>query len=73
MLPFQSDRKEGGAVSMPIESQKLETQDEVDYLEYAAQDLLQALQSRDIKGIASALRAAFELCDMMPHEEGDHL
>jgi len=37
-----------------------------------AQDLLSAIESKDVKGIADALKAAFEIADSAPHKEGPH-
>lgn len=44
-----------------------------DGLHAAAQDLLDALNAKDVGGIAAALQNAFELCDKEPHEEGPHV
>lgn len=41
-------------------------------LQACAQDLMSAIESKNAKGIASALRAAFDILDSMPHEEGPH-
>ena len=46
---------------------------EYDSLESAAEELSTAIHSKDIKGIAMALRAAFEIMDSEPHEEGEHI
>lgn len=45
---------------------------EYDMLESAADDLISAIHSKDTKAVCSALRAAFEMLDMEPHEEGPH-
>ncbi len=42
-------------------------------LKAAAEDLLSGMQNKSVMDIAKALRAAFEVCDAMPHEEGPHL
>lgn len=39
----------------------------------AASDLLHAIETKNTKLIAIALRAAFEILDNEPHEEGPHL
>lgn len=39
----------------------------------AALDLLNAVNMKDTKGMADALRAAFEILDSSPHLEGPHL
>lgn len=74
MLPFLKHNKEASA-STPIESIKRESDsgEEYDVLESAAEDLCHAIDAKDYKAIASALRAAFELLDSQPHEEGPHI
>jgi hypothetical protein len=74
MLPFLKNQQEGSA-SMPVEPVKREHDEDSDYdmLESAAEDLISAVHSKDIKAVASALRAAFELCDSGKHEEGEHI
>lgn len=42
-------------------------------LEACANDILQAIESKDAKRLASAIKSAFELCDSYPHEEGPHV
>jgi hypothetical protein len=50
-----------------------ENQDDGDAgLMSAAQDLITAVQAGDQKGAAQALRAAFQILDSEPHDEGDH-
>lgn len=41
-------------------------------LEIAAEDLIRAIHAKDGKNVVSALKAAFEILDSMPHEEGPH-
>lgn len=74
MLPFQKLNQEASA-SGPVESIKREPDEgsEYDVLESAAEDLVKAVHSKDIKGVAIALRAAFDLCDSEPHKEGPHI
>ena len=73
MLPFLK-RTQDGAASTPIETLRREPDNEADYdgLEAAAQDVLDAMESKNVKHLAAALRAAFELCDEEPHVEGPH-
>lgn len=74
MLPFLKKDHESSAAG-PVESIQREPDEGADYdaLESAAEDLAHAISAKDIKGIAAALRAAFELCDSYPHEEGPHV
>jgi len=73
MLPFLKDKREG-SVSEPPSTIRRDPDDGADFdsLEVAAQDLCDAVHSRNYKAVAEALRAAFELCDSEPHEEGPH-
>lgn len=72
MLPFLKKSQEASA-SGPIESQTREPDEDKDFdtLEVAAEDLLFAIEQKDSKAVAAALRAAFELMDSEPHSEGD--
>jgi hypothetical protein len=66
MLPFLKNAQEtsGGSTS--------DGDDEFDSLHFAAEDMLSAIHARDAKALASAIRAAFDLCDGAPHYEGMH-
>lgn len=74
MLPFMKKNKES-SVSVASEAIKREPDHEVEYdaLHAAAEDILQAIEKKDVANLAIALRAAFELCDSEPHVEGPHL
>lgn len=74
MLPFLKNKLEA-SISVPDEKIKREPDEEPEYdsLEAAVEDLFSAYKSSDTKAGAAALRAAFELCDSEPHEEGPHL
>lgn len=41
-------------------------------LEAAAEELLKAMERKDVQGMANALTSAFFLLDAMPHTEGAH-
>lgn len=73
-LPFiKKVRRESGVAMQyrtPDESKSSEV--ESDGLELAAEDLIKASSSGDKKGVAAALRAAFEILESEPHEEYDH-
>lgn len=75
MLPFLKREKEA-SVSMPSDSIKREPDEgheEYDSMHAAAEDLLHAIQSKNVKALAECLRAAFELMESEPHEEGEHI
>jgi hypothetical protein len=73
MLPFQ--KKQEASVVMPSESIRRtpDHEEEYDHVEAAAEDLYHAVKSGHIKGIAEALRAAFDILDSEPHHEGPHI
>lgn len=73
MLPFLKLKHEG-STSGPVEVQKRESDDGADYdmLESAAEDLIKAIHSKDVKAVCEALRASHELCDLEPHSEAPH-
>jgi len=72
MLPFLKHKQEA-SVSGPVESIKREHDEDYDMLESAAEDLCKALEAKDYPKIAEALRAAFEIMESEPHEEGEHI
>lgn len=74
MIPFLKHSKKG-SVSAPVDSIKREPDEgaEYDALEAAGQDLIDAVHAKDAAAVAAALRAAFELADSEPHEEGPHI
>lgn len=73
MLPFLKNKHEA-SMSEKSEPVKRKPDDGSDYdmLESASEDLIHALHSKDVKAVCSALRAAFQMLDLEPHEEGPH-
>lgn len=72
MLPFLKQSQEASA-SSPIETITRDHDDgEFDEMEMAAEDLCDAVHAKDYKRVAEALKAAFEICDSQPHDEGPH-
>jgi hypothetical protein len=70
MIPFLKNQKEAG-VSQPIETITRESDEgeSTDNLEFAMEDLSNALKSGDHKAAAEAFRAAFDLLEKQPHSE----
>lgn len=76
MFPFIKDKvKQSGVTVMRMRSSEpSEGIDETDEaLRSIALDLLSAISTNNGKMLASALRAAFEVCDASPHFEGKHI
>jgi len=73
MLPFLKLKQEGSS-SEPVEHKMREPDDDDNYnpLHAAAEDLISAVHSKSVKAVAEALKAAFEICESEPHEEGPH-
>jgi len=76
MLPFLKHKQEGSVSddddSIKRKRDETNGSEEYDMLEAAAEDLIQAVHSKDVKSVCSALRAAFEMLEMEPHEEYPH-
>jgi hypothetical protein len=78
MLPFMKPKSVAGLI---IQKRSADTglsapespEPEQDQgLSSAAEDLIRAVHAKDAQGVAAAIRAAFELLDSEPHEEGPH-
>ncbi len=75
MIPFLK-RKDEASVSAPAEKiQRKPDEESEDYdgLTAAAEDLCHAIEAKDYKAAAVALRAAFDLLESEPHHEGEHI
>ena len=75
-IPFLKNRaKDAGLITqICAPDEKPEQEHEEDHgLMSAASDILDAIETKDHKKLASAIRATFQICDSEPHEEGPHL
>lgn len=54
------------------EEEKTEGQEDQGLIS-CADDLIRAVHSKDSQAVSSALRAAFQILDSEPHNEGEHL
>lgn len=76
MLPFLKKKQQTGVIvktRQPDEKPEQEENEQEDQgLMVCAQDLIDAIAAQDVKAVASALRAAFQIADSEPHEEGEH-
>ena len=79
-LPFLR-KKHSGNASLSVEYRKPDAEGEGHHdkednddegLHACAQDIIECVSSGDKVGLAKALRAAFEILDSQPHEEGEH-
>lgn len=75
MIPFLK-RDQEASVSAPANVERRKPDDdeaEYDGLEACMEELGAALAAKDFKGAASAFRSAFQLSEIEPHEEGEHI
>jgi phosphoribosyl-dephospho-CoA transferase len=69
MLPFLKKKQDPGvSTTLVMPAPGKESKDD-NGLESAAQDILNAIQNSDIKGLAQALQAAFDIMESSPHDE----
>jgi hypothetical protein len=80
-LPFLRKKNDAGIAGVMVQHRSPDAEgeghkDQEDQpeagLRACAKDLMDAISSGDEGRVASALRAAFEICDSEPHEEGPH-
>lgn len=66
-------KKKDASVSMPadVEMRKPDNEEEYDSLHAAAEDLINAINSKNPKSVAEALRAAFEICESYEEPMGE--
>ena len=79
MIPFLKKQR-GGIAGISTEYRKPDettkeksAADEEPGLKACAADLMRAVSNGDEIGVAKAIRAAFEILDSEPHEEGEHI
>lgn len=76
MISLLQKKQASASASMPVEVRKPDEgseDQEYDGLQSAADDLISAIHSKNPKLVAEALKAAFEICDSYPHEDGEHI
>lgn len=77
MLPFlnKDEAQDSGVIQKtraPDKKPESEQEDSSAGMEAVAHDLIRAIHSRDVKAVADAIKAAFEIADSEPHAEGPH-
>lgn len=73
MLPFLKNKKQPGVIIQERAPDHPEMQRDDDGLSACAQDLMDGIAKGNKQMIADAIRAAFQILDSEPHEEGPHL
>lgn len=73
-LPFlKQKRNQGETIVETFSDKPKEEQDSEDSaLIAAAQDMIRAIESKDYKHLAMAIRSAFQILDSEEHAEGPH-
>jgi CHASE3 domain sensor protein len=73
MLPFLKKKSmdAGLIVQNRAPDQQPQENEEDQGLMSAASDIMSAIESKDHKRLAAAIKAAFEICDSMPHDESE--
>jgi len=69
--PFDNKDKKVGVIV--TESRSDRGRDRNIALETAAEELLRAIEKKDSTALASAFRNAFQLVELEPHEESEHM
>lgn len=73
MLPFLKPKKQISGTAVEYRKPDDEGKEaDMRGVEMAMEELCRAKDKQDYKGMARALKAAFEILDSMPHEEGPH-
>lgn len=73
MLPFlRSPRQQTGVIVQKTSPEGLKSDDSGIALESCAEDFHNASKSGNFKGMAAALRAAFEILESESHKEGSN-
>jgi hypothetical protein len=73
--PFLKHKKIAGLIveQRKVKDDKPEQEsNDSEGLHACAQEIIQAIEMKDHRALASALQAAFQLMEMAPHEEGPH-
>jgi hypothetical protein len=73
-LPWFKAKPQTGVIMATTRQpdEKKDESSENDGLKSCARDLMDAISAGDESKAAAAIRAAFEICDSEPHEEGEH-
>lgn len=76
MIPFMKPKMQTGIIfkERKAEGGISEAQDDDSMaMEACADDMIRAIHSKDSKMLAKAMKAAFDIMEASPHEEGPHL
>ena len=78
MIPGLNQKQIVGSIMSRRGKRDVETSNEIESgegmdpgLKEAAADIMGALQSKSVIDLAKALKAAFQVCEAMPHDENE--
>jgi hypothetical protein len=73
ILPFLKRSQEAsGSGPAPTVTREPDEPQDLDGIEVAAQDVLDAVKRSDPKALAEAMKAMFQMMEMEPHDEVSH-
>lgn len=75
MLPFLKPKRQDAGIAVTVRTPDGGMEREEDHsegLKACAADLIRAVHAKDEDSVASAIKAAFEILDSLPHNEGPH-
>lgn len=71
MLPFMPDKKTGSVSQASVKDGEIKDDEAMDPgLEEAAQAMLRAINMKDAKALASAIKEAYEICESYEDDDG---
>jgi hypothetical protein len=73
MLPPLRKKQEAAILSSDKMTREPDSPDDLHYLRACLEEFLEHVESGDMKAAARAFKDCFEVCDAMPHEEGEHI
>jgi len=73
MLPPLKKRQEASVLVAEKIKREPDYPEDLHYLEACLEEFWHYLEAGDMKSAARAFKDCFEVCDAMPHEEGEHI
>lgn len=76
MLPFLRKKNEHAQTGVIVQTRNPhnteEKQEDNTGIHACASDLIDAVHAKDIQGVADAMKSAFDILEMQPHDEINH-
>lgn len=72
-MPWLRRRREAAIVTAQVKDGEIvKESEEQDEIQMIAEEMIQAIEKKDAKKLAEALRASFQMMELEPHEEIEH-